>query len=197
MANKSIFAQNLYPQTEVPDMLGTMRCGSVPYSQREGLNAEQALKQKSIRCFRMLFGRVTLKDAVNVDGEKVEASNLPCLWRARGSNFMTISDAMDSLSAQKKPFIFYKLKSGLEKKKNGGVIYYVSNFEVSEGPLSFGEEDNNLLKLFCEYVDNENKDIMKAYDKALMKKAGSTPNGQGEVIDIDDALNDDLPDFSK
>ena len=38
---------------------------------------------------------------------------------------------------------------------------------------------------------------MKAYDKSLMKKAGSTPNGQGEVIDIDDALNDDLPDFSK
>ena len=70
-------------------------------------------------------------------------------------------------------------------------------FEVSEGPLSFGEEDNNLLKLFCEYVDNENKDIMKAYDKALMKKAGSTPNGQGEVIDIDDALNDEIPDFSK
>ncbi len=61
MANKSILAQNLYPQTEVPDMLGTMRCGSVPYSQREGLNAEQALKQKSIRCFRMLFGRVTLE----------------------------------------------------------------------------------------------------------------------------------------
>jgi len=195
MANKSILANNLYPQTEVPDMLGTMRCGSVPYSQRESLNAEQALKQKSIRCFRMLFGRVTLLDAVNVDGKKVEASNIPCLWRARGSNFMTISDAMDSLSAQKKPFIFYKLKSGLEKKKNGGVIYYVSNFKVSDGPLGFEADDNELLKSFCAYVDDENKQIMKAYDNALMKKVGSPPNGQGEIIDVDDALNDDLPDF--
>ena len=195
MANKSILAKNLYPQTEVPDMLGTMRCGSVPYSQRESLNAEQALKQKSIRCFRMLFGRVTLLNAVDVDGKKVEASNIPCLWRARGSNFMTVNDAMESLSAQKKPFIFYKLKSGLEKKKNGGVIYYVSNFNVGDGPLAFEADDNELLKSFCEYVDDANKGVMKAYDNALMKKVSSTPKGQGEIIDVDDALNDDIPEF--
>lgn len=197
MANKSILAQNLFPQMEVPDMLGTMRCGSVPYAKREGLSGEQALKQKSIRCFRMLFGKVTFIDAVDVDGNKVEASNIPCLWRARGSNFMTISDAMDSLSAQKKPFLFYTLRSGLEKKKNGGVIYYVSNFKVQEGPLSFEADDNDLLKAFCDYVDNENTQVMKAHDKALMKKANSSTPGEPEIIDVDDALNDDLTDIGK
>ena len=33
MVNKSVMAKNLYPQTEIPDMLGTLRCGSVPASQ--------------------------------------------------------------------------------------------------------------------------------------------------------------------
>ena len=46
MVNKSVMAKNLYPQTEIPDMLGTLRCGSVPASQRESLSADKAMQQK-------------------------------------------------------------------------------------------------------------------------------------------------------
>ena len=85
MVSRSIFANNLYPQTEIPDTVGTFRCGSVPASQREGLSADKALLQKSIKCFRMLFGKVSFIDGVDSDGTSIEVNGLAVLWRARGS----------------------------------------------------------------------------------------------------------------
>jgi|TARA_Y100000033_G_C2747181_1_gene111751 hypothetical protein len=193
MVSKSVMAQNLYPQTEIPDTLGTFRCGSVPSSQRDTLSAEEALKQKNIKCFRLLFGKVTFNDAVDANGNSIEVKDVPALWRARGSNFMPISKPLDALSAQKKPFIFYSLNASLTKQKNGGLVYYVADFEVGKGPLDFSEEDQSLLQYFAEYETNENKQVMSEYDKALRM--------QGTVIDgdvaesLDDALNDDLSNF--
>lgn len=193
MVSKSIMAQNLYPQTEIPDSIGTFRCGSVPASQRENLSAEQALKQKAIKCFRLLFGKVTFNEAVDANGKTAEVKGVPVLWRARGSNFMPISKPLDALSAQKKPFIFYGLNASLTKQKNGGLVYYTADFEVGDGPLDFAEADQELLQYFIEYAETENKQVMSEYDKALRM--------QGTVIDgnvadsLDDALNDDLSNF--
>ena len=46
MVSKSVLAKDLYPQTEIPDTIGTFRCGSVPASQRDSLS-EQALNETS------------------------------------------------------------------------------------------------------------------------------------------------------
>lgn len=193
MVSKSIMAQNLYPQTEIPDSIGTFRCGSVPASQRENLSAEQALKQKAIKCFRLLFGKVTFNDAVDANGNKTNLIDVPVLWRARGSNFMPISKPLDALSAQKKPFIFYALDASLTKQKNGGLVYYTADFEVGKGPLDFIETDQELLQYFVEYAETENKQIMSEYDKALRMQGTVI---EGNVADsLDDALNDDLSNF--
>lgn len=191
MVSKSILAQNLYPQTEIPDTIGSFRCGSVPASQRENLSADQALKQKAIKCFRMLFGKVTFHDAVKADGEKTELADMPVLWRARGSNFMPISKPLDALSAQKKPFIFYNLSASLTKQKNGGLVYYTADFEVGNGPLDFSEDDQELLQYFVEHADTENKQVMSEYDKAL-RMQGTVIDGNVSEASLDDALNDDL-----
>jgi hypothetical protein len=192
MVSKSVLAQNLYPQTEIPDTIGTFRCGSVPASQRDALTSEQALKQKDIKCFRMLFGKVTFNDAVDADGNSTEVVDLPVLWRARGSNFMPISKPLDALSAQKKPFIFYNLNAVLNKAKNGGLVYYVSDLSVGDGPLEFTDNDQELLKFFIDHIDGENKQIMDEYDKAL-RMSGDVIDATSVDATIDDALNDDLP----
>ncbi len=192
MVSKSVMANNLYPQTEIPDNIGGMRCGSVPASQRDTLSADEALKQKDIKCFRMLFGKVTFNDAVNSAGESVEVADVPVLWRARGSNFMPISKPLDALSAQKKPFIFYSLNASLTKMKNGGLVYYVADFEVGDGPLDFTEADQVLLQDFNDYIDNENKRVMKDYDAALVVK-GNIVDVESAPVNADDLFNDDLP----
>jgi len=192
MVSKSILAKNLYPQTEIPDTIGTMRCGSVPAAQRDSLSAEQALKQKDIKCFRMLYGKVTFNDAVDAEGKSVEVANLPVLWRARGSNFMPISKPLDALSAQKKPFIFFNLNASLNRQKNGGLVYYVSDLSIGDGPLDFTEDDQELLKFFDENINSENKQVMADYDKAL-RMSGDIIDADSVDASIDSALNDDLP----
>jgi len=189
---KSIMANNLYPQTEVPDSIGTMRCGSVPSSKRENLTVEQATKQKDIKCFRMLFGKITFNDAVTASGEKREVVGMPVLWKARGANFMPISVPLDALTAQRKPFIYYDMDVSLKKEKNGSVIYYVGTFKVGNGPLDFTEDDQQLLMDFNSYIESENKDVMKDYDSAL-RSAGNIVDVESTTVTMDDVLNDDLP----
>ena len=189
---KSIMANNLYPQTEVPDSIGTMRCGSVPASKRENLTVEQATKQKDIKCYRMLFGKVTFNDAVNAKGEKREVANMPIIWKARGANFMPISVPLDALTAQRKPFIYYDMVVSLKKEKNGSVIYYVGTFSSPNGPLDFGEDDQNLLADFNSYIETENKDVMKDYDSAL-RSSGNIIDAEATTVTMDDVLNDDIP----
>ena len=190
--SKAIQAKNLFPNTEMPDTGGTLRCGSVPMSQRESLSAEDALKQKQIKCFRMLYGKVYMKSPVDSQGKTVDDAVVPILWRARGSNFMPISQPLDSLSSQKKPFIFYKLSASLEKKKNGGLVYYVSKFGKIDGPVDFSDDDQALLKYYVDLVGRDNKAIMADYDRALLATGKVV---DGEVLSsasLDDALNSDL-----
>ena len=189
---KSIMANNLYPQTEVPDSIGTMRCGSVPASKRENLTVEQATKQKDIKCYRMLFGKVTFNDAVNAKGEKREVVDMPILWKARGANFMPMSVPLDALTAQRKNFLFYNMDVSLKKEKNGSVIYYVGVFSSPNGPLDFSENDQQLLIDFDSYIKAENKDVMNDYDSAL-RSAGNIVDATSTTVTMDDVLNDDLP----
>lgn len=189
---KSIMANNLYPQTEVPDSTGTMRCGSVPSAKRDNLTVEQATKQKDIKCYRMLFGKVTFNDAVNAKGEKREVANMPVLWKARGANFMPISVPLDALTAQRKPFIYYDMIVSLKKEKNGSVIYYVGTFSSPNGPLEFSEDDQKLLADFNSYIETENKDVMKDYDSAL-RSSGNIIDAEATTVTMDDVLNDDIP----
>jgi|TARA_R110000764_G_scaffold209092_2_gene294716 hypothetical protein len=193
MVNKSVMAKNLYPQTEIPDILGTFRCGSVPASQREALSTEKALQQKNIKCFRMLFGKATFIDAVDEKGAKVEdAVDVPILWRARGSNFMPISVPIDSLSAQKKPFIFYKLRASLDKKKNGGLVYYVGKFNNSPELVDFTPGDQDTLAYFMDYINDENGAVIKKYDNSL-RTQGKIVDQEPITVTANDLLNDDLP----
>ena len=189
---KSIMANNLYPQTEVPDSIGTMRCGSVPASKRENLTVEQATKQKDIKCYRMLFGKVTFNDAVNAKGEKREVVDMPILWKARGANFMPMSVPLVALTAQRKNFLFYNMDVSLKKEKNGSVIYYVGVFSSPNGPLDFSENDQQLLIDFDSYIKAENKDVMNDYDSAL-RSAGNIVDATSTTVTMDDVLNDDLP----
>lgn len=196
--NKSTMGKNLYPKTELPDCLGTMRCGSVPLAQREGLTGADAIRQKQTSCFRMLYGKAFLANAVTASGEDIGDIVIPVLWRARGANFMPLSDTLDSLSAQKKPFLFYKLSSTLNRKKKGSNVYYVASFTVDKDAVEFVPDDQGLLQYFSQLVDKENKWVMAEHDKALQNKGVIIDSDISDAImaddiaDIDSALDDDL-----
>ena len=197
--NKSIMAKNLFPNTEIPDCLGTMRCGSVPLAKRDSLTGDDAIRQKQTSCYRMLYGKASLANAVDADGKDVGDVIVPVLWRARGANFMPLSETLDSLSSQKKPFIFYNLSATLTKKKKGSNVYYVAEFAVDKQALEFTPADQELLHYFSDLVDKENKYVMGQHDKALQSKGIIVDASMNDdtivddaITDIDSALDDDL-----
>ena len=141
----------------------------------------------------MLVGKATFIDAVDEKGAKVEdAVDVPILWRARGSNFMPISVPMDALTAQKKPFIFYKLHASLDKKKNGGLVYYVGKFDSSPQLVDFTPADQDTLAYFMDYINAENGAVIKEY-YASLRKQGNVVDQEATTVTSDDILNDDLP----
>ena len=90
---------------------------------------------------------------------------------------MPLSETLDSLSSQKKPFIFYNLSATLTKKKKGSNVYYVAEFAVDKQALEFTPADQELLHYFSDLVDKENKYVMGQHDKALQSK--------GIIVDCD------------
>jgi len=99
---------------------------------------------------------------------------------------------MDALTAQKKPFIFYKLRASLDKKKNGGLVYYVGKFDNAPKLVDFTPEDQDTLAYFMDYINGENTKVIKEYDNSL-RKQGRMVDQEATTVTSDDVLNDDLP----
>ena len=46
---------------EAIDILGGTRCGKVPFKERTSLTPEQLAEQRTIRCYRLLYGIISFK----------------------------------------------------------------------------------------------------------------------------------------
>ena len=71
--NRSIIFKNW--KEEAVDILGGTKCGKVPFKDRESLTPEQLAEQRTIRCYRLLYGLLSLK-GVKANGEEHTVSNL-------------------------------------------------------------------------------------------------------------------------
>jgi hypothetical protein len=80
----------------------------------------------------------------------------------------------------------------LEKKKNGGLVYYVGKFGNSPQLVDFTPEDQDTLAYFMDYINAENSAVMKEYDNSL-RKQGKMVDQDAVIVTSDDVLNDDLP----
>ena len=80
----------------------------------------------------------------------------------------------------------------MEKKKNGGLVYYVGKFDNSPQLVDFTPEDQDTLAYFMDYINAENTAVMKEYDNAL-RKQGKMVDQDAVTVTSDDVLNDDLP----
>jgi hypothetical protein len=72
--NRSIIFKNW--KEEAVDILGGTKCGKVPFKDRESLTPEQLAEQRTIRCYRLLYGLLSFK-GVKANGEDHVVTNLP------------------------------------------------------------------------------------------------------------------------
>ena len=178
--NRSVIFKNW--QDEAIDLQGGTKCGKVFRKEIKDLSPEQQAIQKQIRCYQLLYGLVSF-DGKKANGESHSLKNFPVVWRATGTGFRPIQDAVEKAKQSKK--LLYKCSFALTstKQKTGSNVYYVPNIDVnSNANLSMSKDDESTFTIFLEIIKSENDEIVSLWKTAKAKKPTSIDGDTATVI---------------
>jgi len=160
---KSIIIKNF--GEEAIDTEGGIRCGKLTRKQLDGLSQDDLAIQRNIRCYRMLYGTISMK-GVTADGTARTIKDYPVLWRATGSAFMPIGDAITTFKDNKKLMHQHLMHLSLKREKKGSNVYYVPVIVADVKNTSVLKETNSLFAGFLGIVQAENNYVADKYRKA-------------------------------
>lgn len=178
---------------EAIDMLGGVNCGKVPYKDRDQLTPEQQVEQRTIRCYRLVYGLVSFKGKL-ADGSVHNVENLPSLYRVSGTAFLPVSNAIKSLKDSGKLMFKCTLKLDTERQKKGGNTFYIPVINTnSNAQLEFSQQDNDTLSVFKQAVEKENNEVIEAYKSAHKRSTNSEDIKSAKIVEeLDDQLPEDI-----
>jgi hypothetical protein len=178
-SNRSVIFKNW--KDDPIDISGGSRCGKVAFKDRDKLSKSELEQQKSIKCYRLVYGTVSI-DGINPKGEKVEVVHKPVLWRVTGSNFVPVGDAMQSLKNRKKLMFNHTLSLDTERRKAGSNVFYVSTIKVNQDEVTFTKEDMELMTRFQDTITTENEEVVGLWKEANKTKISGDDIKVKEVI---------------
>jgi len=177
--NRSIIFKNW--KEEAIDILGGTRCGKVPFKERASLTPEQLAEQRTIRCYRLLYGILSFKGK-KANGEDHEVANLPVLWRVTGTAFAPVGSALDQVNKRKKLMFTTTFSIDSKRQKKGGNVYYTPEISVNaDANLQMSKEDMETLTVFQDIINTENTEIVDLYKAA---KKGQPTSSDGESAKV-------------
>lgn len=172
--NRSILFKSF--NDEKFDELGGLGCGKVNKKVFETLTDDEKIKQKQIKCRRILFGLLsmegTFKSKVGestVRGGNVSA--LPVMWATSGASFMPVGDVIKALTEKNKLMFNYELELKTKREKTGSNVYYTADVSVdaSAKALALSKDDLALMRQFQDYINTENNTVVEKWHKAHVK----------------------------
>ena len=177
--NRSIIFKNW--KEEAIDILGGTRCGKIPFKERTSLTPEQLAEQRTIRCYRLLYGILSFKGK-KANGEDHEVSNLPVLWRVTGTAFAPVGSALDQVNKRKKLMFTTTFSVDSKRQKKGGNVYYTPEISVNaDANLQMSKEDMETLTVFQDIINTENAEVVDLYKAA---KKGQPTSSDGESAKV-------------
>ena len=187
--NRSIIFKSW--KDEAIDILGGTKCGKIPFKERANLTPEQLEQQRTIRCYKLVYGLLSFKDGKTANGNAHNVENLPVLYRVTGTAFSPVSAALDQLKKRKKLMFNCSFSLETKRQKKGGNVFYVPEITVNaDANLQLSDADMETLKVFQESIDVENKEVIDLYNSAKAK----APNGSDKIdAEIVDDIDDQLP----
>ena len=183
--NRSIIFKSW--KEEAIDILGGTRCGKIPFKDRSTLTPQELEQQRTIRCYKLVYGLLSFKNGKTAQGNAHNVENLPALYRVTGTAFSPVSAALDQLKKRKKLMFNCTFTIDTKRQKKGGNVFYVPEISVNaEENLQLSDMDMETLKVFQDSITTENTEIIAAYNKAKNSK---------DKIDakIVEEVNDDSP----
>ena len=177
--NRSIIFKNW--KEEAIDILGGTRCGKIPFKERSSLTPEQLAEQRTIRCYRLLYGILSFKGK-KANGEDHEVANLPALWRVTGTAFAPVGSALDQVNKRKKLMFTTTFSIDSKRQKKGGNVYYTPEISVNaDANLEMSKEDMETLTVFQDIINTENAEVVDLYKAA---KKGQPTSSDGESAKV-------------
>jgi len=180
--NRSIIFKSW--KEEAIDILGGTRCGKIPYKDRSTLTPEELEQQRTIRCYKLVYGLLSFNNGKTAQGNAHNVENLPVLYRVTGTAFTPVSGALDQLKKRKKLMFNCTFTLNTKRQKKGGNVFYVPEIGVnSDANLQLSDQDVETLKVFQESIDVENAEIVDAYNSAKTKKANGSDKIDAEIVE--------------
>ena len=187
--NRSIIFKSW--REEAIDILGGTKCGKIPFKERANLTPEQLEQQRTIRCYKLVYGLLSFKNGKTAQGNDHNVENLPVLYRVTGTAFSPVSAALDQLKKRKKLMFNSILSLDTKRQKKGGNVFYVPEIAVNaDANLQLSDTDMETLKVFQESIDTENEEVSGLYNSAKTKKSNGSDKIDAEIVKD---LDDDLP----
>jgi len=179
--NRSIIFKSW--KEEAIDILGGTKCGKIAYKERANLTPEQLEQQRTIRCYKLIYGLLSFKDGKTAQGKDHSVENLPVLYRVTGTAFSPVSAALDQLKKRKKLMFNSTLSLETKRQKKGGNVFYVPEIIVNaDANLQLSDTDMDTLKVFQESIDAENLEVAGLYNSAKTKRVNSSDNVDAEIV---------------
>ena len=184
--NRSIIFKSW--KEEAIDILGGTRCGKISFKERSNLTPEQQEQQRTIRCYKLVYGLLSFKNGKTAQGKEHSVENLPVLYRVTGTAFSPVSAALDQLKKRKKLMFNTLLNIDTKRQKKGSNVFYVPEIAVNaDANLQLSDTDMDTLKVFQESIDAENLEVAGLYNSSKTKKVNSSDNVDAEIVkDLDD-----------
>ena len=185
--NRSIIFKSW--KEEAIDILGGTKCGKIPFKERSTLTPEQLEQQRTIRCYKLVYGLLSFKDGKTAQGEPHVVENLPVLYRVTGTAFSPVTSALDQLKKRKKLMFNCTFSLDTKRQKKGGNVFYVPEIAVNaDANLQLSDMDMETLKVFQESIDIENAEVVNLYNTAKTKQPNMSDKIDAEIVeDVDDA----------
>ena len=184
--NRSIIFKSW--KEEAIDILGGTKCGKIPFKERSTLTPEELEHQRTIRCYKLVYGLLSFKDGKTAQGEPHAVENLPVLYRVTGTAFSPVTSALDQLKKRKKLMFNCTFSLDTKRQKKGGNVFYVPEIGVNaDANLQLSEDDMETLKVFQESIDVENAEVVDAYNSAKTKQTNPSDKIDAEIVeDVED-----------
>jgi hypothetical protein len=179
--NRSIIFKSW--KEEAIDILGGTRCGKISFKERSNLTPEQQEQQRTIRCYKLVYGLLSFKNGKTAQGKEHSVENLPVLYRVTGTAFSPVSAALDQLKKRKKLMFNSLLNIDTKRQKKGSNVFYVPEISVNaDANLQLSDTDMDTLKVFQESIDAENLEVAGLYNSAKTKKVNNSDNVDAEIV---------------
>ena len=180
--NRSIIFKSW--KEEAIDILGGTKCGKIAFKDRSSLTPEQLEQQRTIRCYKLVYGLLSFTNGKTAQGHAHNVENLPILYRVTGTAFTPVSSALDQLKKRRKLMFNCTFSLDTKRQKKGGNVYYVPEIGVNaDGNLKLSDKDMETLKVFQESIDAENAEVIDAYNKAKNNSPSKSDEIDAKVVE--------------